>query len=78
MQRNVIMAIFLTYSNIFQKMVDIGLTSCNAERKNCNALFLWQHNPHIATFLTNVAKHTTIITQFVVMQMASSGNRVKI
>jgi hypothetical protein len=56
MQRNVIMAIFLTYSNIFQKMVDIGLTSCNAERKNCNALFLWQHNPHIATFLDKCCK----------------------
>ena len=78
MQLNVILAILLTNSNTFQKKVAIGLTSCNAERKNYNALFLWQHSPPIATFWTNVAKHTPIITQFVVMQMASSGNRVEI
>ena len=78
MQLNVIIALLLTNSNTFQKRVDIGLSSCNAERKNYNALFLWQHSPSLPPFQTNVAKHTSVTTQFVVMQMASSGNRVKI
>jgi len=78
MQLNVIMAILLTNSNTFQKRVAIGLTSCNAKHKNCNALFLWQHYPLLSSFWTNVAKHTPITTQFMVMQMASSGNRVEI
>jgi hypothetical protein len=51
-----IMAILLTNSNTFQKMVAIGLTSCNAERKKCNAPFLWQHSPPIATFLDKCCK----------------------
>jgi hypothetical protein len=56
MQLNVIMAILLTNSNTFQKRVVIGLTFCNAECKNCNALFLWQHGPPIATFLEKCCK----------------------
>jgi hypothetical protein len=56
MQLNVIMAILITNSNTFQKSVAICLTSCNAERKNCNALFLWQHSPFIATFLDKCCK----------------------
>jgi hypothetical protein len=56
MQLNVIMTILLTNNNTFLKRVAIGLTSCNAERKNCNALFLWQHNPSIATFLDKCCK----------------------
>jgi hypothetical protein len=56
MQLNVIMVILLTHSNTFQKRVAIGLTSCNAERKNCNALFLWQQSPPIATFLEKCCK----------------------
>ena len=53
----------------FKKRVAIGLTSCNAEHKNCNALFLWQHSFLLPPFQTNVAKHTPIMTQFMVMQM---------
>jgi hypothetical protein len=56
MQLNVIMAILLIDSNTFQKRVAIGLTSCNAEHKNYNTLFLWQHSPPIATFSDKCCK----------------------
>ena len=62
MQLNVIMAILLTNSNIFQKEIAIGFISCNAERKNYNALFCGNKVPHLPRFWTNVAKHTPITT----------------
>jgi uncharacterized membrane protein len=78
MQLNVIMAILLTNSNTFQKRVVIGLTSCNPNVKIAMHYFCGNTVPLLPPFWTNVAKHTPITTQFVVMQMASSGNRVEI
>jgi len=69
---------FEPIATLFQKNVAIGLTFCNSERKYCNALFFGNTVPLLPPFWTNVAKHTPITTQFAVMQMALSGNRVEI
>jgi hypothetical protein len=61
MQLNVIMAILLTDSNTFQKMVAIGLTSCNAEHKNYNTLFLWQHSPPYCHVFGQMLQNTSLL-----------------
>jgi hypothetical protein len=61
LQHNVIMAIFLTYSNTSQKRVAIQLTYCNDERKYCNELFLWQESPPIATVLHKMLQNIPLL-----------------
>jgi hypothetical protein len=62
MQRNVIMAIFWTYSSTFLKRVAISLTSCNGERKYCNnALFLWQHSPPYCHLFGQMLQNTSLL-----------------
>ena len=73
MQLNVIMAILLTNSNTFQVS---PLATPNI--KIAMHYFCGNTIPLLPPFQTNVLKHTPITTQFVVMQMVSSGNRVEI